>query len=63
MVKVSSIPEGATIPWKGAFFQGEHDTPFGNKYVFYSPIGNFSRDDINLVKKYGSIEAGRHAVI
>ena len=49
--KVSSIPEGATIPWKGAFFQGEHNTPFGNKYVFYSPIGNFSWDDINLVKK------------
>lgn len=49
--KVSSMPEGATIPWKGAFFQGEHNTPFGNKYVFYSPIGNFSWDDINLVKK------------
>ena len=49
--KVSVIPEGSTIPWKGAFFQGEHNTPFGNKHFFYAPIGNFSWEDINLAKK------------
>lgn len=49
--KVSVIPEGTTIPWKGAFFHGEHNTPFGNKHFFYAPIGNFSWEDVNLVKK------------
>lgn len=49
--KVSVIPEGTTIPWKGAFFHGEHNTPFGNKHFFYAPIGNFSWEDVNLAKK------------
>lgn len=49
--KVSVIKEDTTIHWEGAFFKGGHNTPFGDKQFFYAPIGDFSWEDMNLVKK------------
>lgn len=49
--KVSVIKKGATIHWEGSFFKGVHNTPFGDKQFFYAPIGDFSWEDMNLVKK------------
>lgn len=53
--KVNVMLEDATTPWDGAFFKGEHNTPFGSKDKFYAPIGNFSWEEVNSINNLSEI--------